>query len=149
MEKLNKLYSDNVTITPSDVSSVKQEATEMKDDAKKTFEAYMDAFGILFGQDSTKELSALQQGIQGITEDTAGALESYMNIVSQRMFEQGSLIREIRDVVVGFDTDVQTATQAQMLLQLQQSYAVQMAIQGILEGVLNPSGRAFSVELLS
>ena len=72
-----------------------------------------------------------------------------MNIVSQRMFEQGSLIREIRDVVVGFDADVQTATQAQMLLQLQQSYAVQMAIQGILEGVLTPSGRAFSVELVS
>jgi len=149
LEKLNKLYSDNVAITPYDVSSVKQEATEMKDDAKKTFDAYMDAFGILFGQDSTKELSALQQGIQGITEDTAGALESYMNIVSQRIFEQGSLIREIRDVVVGFDADVQVATQAQMLLQLQQSYAVQMAIQGILEGWNNPSGQAVRVELVS
>jgi len=148
-EKLNKLYSDNVTITPSDVSSVKQEATEMKDDAKKTFDAYMEAFGILFGQDSTKELSALQQGIQGITEDTAGALEAYMNGVSQQVYLHSQLLTEIRDAVVGFNFDVQVGTMAEMLLQLQQSYQVQMSIESILRGVLNPSEQAIKVELLS
>jgi len=149
LEKLNKLYSDNVTITPSDVSSVKQEATEMKDDAKKTFDAYMEAFGILFGQDSTKELSALQQGIQGITEDTAGALEAYMNGVSQQVYLHSQLLTEIRDAIVGFNFDVQVGTMAEMLLQLQQSYQVQMSIESILRGVLNPSEQAIKVELLS
>ena len=102
-----------------------------------------------FGQDKDKNLSALQQGIQGITEDTAGALEAMMNGMSQQVYLQSDLLTQIRDAVVGIDIDVQVATQAQMLLQLQQSYAVQMAIQGILEGVLVPSGRAFAVELLS
>ena len=53
------------------------------------------------------------------------------------------------DIIVGMDMDIQVATQAQMLLQLQQSFQVQQSIQSILEGVLVPSGRAFSVELVS
>lgn len=102
-----------------------------------------------FGQDSEKQLSNLQQGIQGLSEDTGSALESYMNGVSQQVYLHSDLLTQIRDAVVGMDMDVQVATQAQMLLQLQQSYAVQMAIQGILEGWTNPSGQAVRVELVS
>ena len=103
----------------------------------------------LFNKDSSSNLSALQQGIAGVSEETAGALEAITNGISQQSYLQSDLLTQIRDAVVSMDMDVQVATQAQMLLQLQQSYAVQMAIQGILEGVLTPSGRAFSVELLS
>lgn len=95
------------------------------------------------------DLSSLQQGIQGITEDTAGALEAITNGISQQCYLQSDLLTQIRDAVVGMDIDIQTATQAQMLLQLQQSFQVQQSIQSILEGVLVPSGRAFSVELIS
>ena len=107
--------------------------------------------GIAYGinNQASKNLSALQQGIQGITEDTAGALEAYMNIVSQRVFEQNEYLREIRDHVVLMNTDIQLGTFAQMLLQLQQSYTVQLAIQNILNGALTPSGHAFMVELNS
>lgn len=102
-----------------------------------------------FGQDSEKQLSNLQQGIQGISENTAGALEAYMNGVSQQVYYHSSLLEQIRDSIVGLDLDVSLGVQSQMLLQLQSSYQVQMSIQGILEGVLTPSGRAFSVELMS
>jgi hypothetical protein len=119
-----------------------------------------DALGAFYGQleqigavskdlDAQKQLSNLQQGIQGVTEETASALEAYMNGVSQQVYLQSDLLTQIRDAVVAFDNDVQISTQAQILLQLQQSFAVHMAIQNILEGVLNPSGRAFNVELLS
>ena len=102
-----------------------------------------------FGKDSEKQLSNLQQGIQGITEDTAGALEAYMNGVSQQVYLQSDLLTQIRDAVVGFDMDVQTATMGEILLQLRSSYEVQMAIHGILEGWNNPSGQAVRVELVS
>ena len=105
--------------------------------------------GIGAGSGSSKTLSALQQGIQGITEDTAGALEAYMNIVAQRMFEHGAILTEIRDTIQSFDIDVQLGIQSQMLLQLQSSYQVHQAIQRMIEGALNPSGRAFMVELYS
>ena len=109
------------------------------------------ALGITYGVDSdtNKNLSNLQQGIQGITEDTAGAIEAYMNSVSQQVYLQSDLMMQIRDAVVGLDIDIQTATISQMLLQLQQSYAIQVAIQNTLNGALNPSGRAFMVELNS
>ena len=96
-----------------------------------------------------KTLSNLQQGIRGVTEETAGALESYMNGVSQQVYYHSSLLEQIRDTVAGFDNDVQIATNAQILLQLQQSYAVQMAIQSILMGWSTPSGMAVRVELNS
>lgn len=102
-----------------------------------------------YGQDSQKNLSALQQGLQGMSESTANSLEAYMNGVSQQVYLQNDLLIQIRDVILGFDVDIQTATLGQILLQLQNSYQVQMSIQNMLEGALNPSGRAFMVELNS
>lgn len=107
------------------------------------------ALGIAYGSGADKELSALQQGLQGMSENTAGALEAYWNINTQQQFVHTDLLTQIRDIVSGFDTDIQTATLGQILLQLQASYQVQQSIQMILEGVLVPSGRAFAVELIS
>ena len=100
------------------------------------------------GNEATSNLSNLQQGIQGITETTANALESYMNGVSQQVYLHSDLLTQIRDTLVGFDMDVQTATQAQMLLQLQQSYAVQLAIQSLLQGWSSANGMAVKVEMI-
>ena len=100
-----------------------------------------------YGQDSQNNLSALQQGIQGITEDTAGALEAYMNGVSQQVYYQSDILTQIRDILIGGDADIQLGVQGQMLLQLQQSFQVQMAIQTILEGWSSPNGLAVRVEM--
>nr|DAQ19271.1 MAG TPA: Tape measure domain protein [Caudoviricetes sp.] len=122
-------------------------AEQINDDLANLYGALGIAFGV--NSEQEKNLSALQQGIQGITEDTAGAIEAYMNIVAQRIFEQNLYLQEIRDHLNNFDLDVQLGTLSQMLLQLQQSYQVQQNIESILTGVLNPSGRAIVVELNS
>lgn len=120
-----------------------------------------DALGAFYGnlaqlgiisqtEDANKELSALQQGIQSITEDTAGALEAYANSISQQVYLHSQLLTEIRDAVISMTGgDLQMGVQAQMLFEMQQSVIVQRSIEGILNGVLNPSGRAFTVELIS
>lgn len=100
-----------------------------------------------FGQDNEKELSALQRGISSISEETANSIEAYLNGMSQQVYYQSDILTQIRDTVQSFDIDVQTSTFAEMLLQLQQSYQVQMSIESILQGVLVPSGRAFAVEI--
>lgn len=97
---------------------------------------------------ANKNLSALQQGIQGVTEDTAGTVAAYLNGVSQQVYLHSDLLVQIRDAVVAMDSDAQLGVQAQMLLQLQQSYAIQVAIQGILAGWSNPSGLAVRVEMV-
>ena len=132
------------SLSDGDVEVLRQEYMDIVNRALAERNRLLD----VVGGGSTADLSALQQGIQGITEETASALEAYMNSVSQQVYLHSSLLTDIRDAVVGFDADIQISTMAQMLLQLQQSYQVQMSIQGILEGVLNASGRAFQVELL-
>jgi hypothetical protein len=81
------------------------------------------------GSSSTQsQLSALQQGIQGVTETTASAVEAYLNSVLDQMF-------------------VQVGIQSRMLLELQNSYQMQAAIHAILTGVVTANGMAFRVEM--
>lgn len=144
------IYNEAITPTPEDIAEMRGFFDAGREDFKENFLAYMDAFGIKFGQSAgAADLSALQQGIQGITEDTAGALEAYMNGVSQQVYLHSDLLTQIRDILINFGGDVTIATNAQILLQLQQSFQVQMTIQTILQGWSNASGLAMRVELVS
>ena len=150
LAQAEKDYAKAIAPRKEDIESMRDMAAGWREDVKNEFEYWMGAFGIGFGEGAdNKQLSSLQQGIQSVTEETAGALEAITNGISQQCYLQSDLLTQIRDAVVGMDMDVQVATQAQMLLQLQQSYQVQMSIESILQGVLVPSGRAFAVELLS
>jgi alkylhydroperoxidase/carboxymuconolactone decarboxylase family protein YurZ len=143
-------YADAATIRPEDLRVLTPEWKESwMDGVQDLFTGTMDTLGITFGEGAEKSLSNLQQGIRGVTEETAGAIESYLNGMSQQCYLQSDLLTQIRDAVVAIDSDVQIATNAQILLQLQQSYAVQMAIQSILMGWSTPSGMAVRVELNS
>ena len=102
-----------------------------------------------YGENNTKELSALQQGLQSMSESTAESLEAYMNSVSQQVYLHSDLLTQIRDAVVGFDIDVQTASLSQILLQLQTNYIVMQSMQSMMEGWTTPSGQGIRVELIS
>ena len=149
-EAEKELYS-SMTPTKEDIlhyAELLRNGQPIVEENLKDIESFLRELGLLNDKKQTS-LSALQQGLQSMSEDTGSALESYMNGVSQQVYLHSDLLTQIRDAVVGMDMDVQVATQAQMLLQLQQSYAVQMAIQGILEGWATPSGQAVRVELVS
>lgn len=102
-----------------------------------------------FGESASEDkLSALQQGIQGITEDTAGALEAITNGISQQSYLQSDLLTQIRDTILGFDLDTQMGVLSEILLQLQSSYQIQMSIRNTLQGWSNASGMAVRVEMV-
>lgn len=140
-------------------------AEQINDDLTNLYGALEIAFGV--NSEQEKNLSALQQGIQGVTEDTAGAIEAYMNIIAQRVFEQNQYLMDIRDAIVldgsvaqldamkqlkdsvdGIDNDSQLGTLSLMLLQLQQSYQVQSSILSLLNRWDNPAGTAIKVEMV-
>lgn len=148
LEDAQRKYTDAIKPTPQDVETIRDDAENWRDSVKKEFEAYMEAFGIVYGGQGTKTLSALQQGIQNITEETGGAIEAYMNGVSQQVYLQSSLMTEIRDAVIGFDMDVQLGTMAQILLQLQTNYTVMMSMARMMDGWTTPSGQGIRVELI-
>lgn len=151
---LDAAQREYTELTTPTVDDIKKWAVLLRsgDITVEQWQGYLD--GLLTDLDLMKDskdktLSNLQMGIRGVTEETAGAIEAYMNGVSQQVYYHSSLLEQIRDAVVAFDNDVQIATNAQILLQLQQSYAVQMAIQSILMGWSTPSGMAVRVELNS
>ena len=150
VEQSSKQLTQDTQVTVDDIkryADILRQGQPIMDENMSAIEDLLRELGLI--NDKTKEnsLSALQQGITGITEDTAGAIEAYLSIVAQRVFEHGIILTEIRDAVISFDMDVQLGTMSQILLQLQASYQTQAAIQTILEGVLTPSGRAFMVEM--
>lgn len=146
-DEIERLMQSGSQITPEIVEEARKLAQDMKDETKYEFDLLMDMFGIKFGQDMN--LSNLQQGIQSITEDTAGALEAITSGMYQQISLQSTLMTEIRDAVVSWDMEAQLGVQSQMLLQLQNSYQVQMTIQNIMQGWSSPNGMSVRVELAS
>lgn len=147
LNQILKEYEDIARTTPTDLARAKANVQNWRDEVNRDFLSYMDMYGIK-PETTDKQLSALQQGIQGITEDTAGALEAYMNGVSQQVYLHSQLLTDIRDAVQAINGDIMLDTQAQMLLQLQQSYAVQVAIQTMLAGWSSADGRSMRVEMM-
>ena len=149
LQEAQDAYSSAIAVRPEDVNEIRDRVNGWKDNVQEEFESWMNAFGITFGQNAdTAQLSALQQGISGVTEDTAGAIEAYMNIVSQQMFLHSELLTQIRDAVVGFDMDVQLGVMSQILLQLQTNYQIVESIHSMMSGWNNPAGNALRVELV-
>lgn len=160
LNNYRKALNENIAIAERNLKEASDVATyesyelllnsrEGAEERVKMLKDILAQYGIKFGEGTNKELSQLQQGIQGITEDTAGALEAYMNGVSQQVYLQSDLLTQIRDIMVGYDFTLQSATNAGILLSLQQSYQVQMAIQSILVGWSNASGQAVRVEMIA
>jgi DNA repair exonuclease SbcCD ATPase subunit len=152
LEYYKKLYTDAATPTPSDVESVKNDAQEWRNDVEKEFKEWMNVFGVEYGEEaesSKNELSALQQGIQSVSEPTANAIEAYLNGMSQQAYLRNDLLTQIRDTIMSFDIDVQLGVFSQMLLQLQNNYIVMQSMQSMMEGWTTPSGQGIRVELIS
>ena len=157
-KRLQPIYDiiDTITGTESD-DEMQAKLKEIKDFiGNGNFAEDIDSFlTMLYGYigigagSGGKNLSALQQGIQSITEDTAGALEGYMNGVSQQVYLQSDLLTQIRDAVVTLDNDVTMATQAQMLLQLQNNYILMQTMASLMNGWTTPSGQGIRVELIN
>ena len=99
-------------------------------------------------QEQEQQLSALQQGIQGVTEQTANALEGYMNGLSQQAYLRNDLLMQIRDALTLTDNDMAMGVQAQILLQLQQSYVLIQSIHSLMGNWTIPNGSGIRVELI-
>lgn len=172
MEEYVKRAQDGLeSATTPTMDDVRRYANDLRS-VSPELQAYMDNLEDILremGLINEKEasLSKLQQGIQGVTEDTAGAIEAYMNIIAQRVFEQNQYLMDIRDAIVldgsvaqldamkqlkdsvdGIDSDSQLGTLSLMLLQLQQSYQVQSSILSLLNRWDNPAGTAIKVEMV-
>lgn len=149
--RLKKLQEALLRVTPEDIRESESMIEGWKDDVKSEFEAYMAAFGIKYGEGADKNLSNLQQGIAGVSEETASAVEGYLNGISQQIYIQTSYLEQIVNVMTEDadpTDDIKVASLSQILLQLRSSYEMQSAIKSMLEGWSNATGMAVRVEMI-
>ena len=147
---LNKLIQGSANLTESDIDVLVGIMEDLKVQASPYYDVikeFLERYGMI--KDGNKELSALQQGIQGITEDTAGALEAITSGMYQQITLQSDILTQIRDAVFSFDFDTNLGVMSQMLLQLQNNYIVMQSMQSMMENWTVPSGSGIRVELLS
>jgi hypothetical protein len=148
-ERVAKQHLDAASeFVGSDVDYIMERVTEVMPELGEKLKNILGEY-YKFGESSETQLSALQQGIQGITETTAGALEAYMNGVSQQVYLHSELLMDIRNTIDNMSGDAMLGTISEILLQLQSSYQTQEAIRSMLEGWSTPSGQAVKVELIS
>lgn len=148
-ETISAEQEEAMRLTPEDVQDVRDTAKNARDEAKRIFDEMMAAYGITFGQDAeNQKLSLLQQGIQSVSEQTAGAIEGYLNGISQQSYLKSTLLTQIRDVIIGFDPEVSLGIQSQMLLQLQTQYQLMESMHSLMSSWTNPAGNGIRVEML-
>lgn len=104
----------------------------------------MGQLGIEFGSGvKDAALSSLQKGISSVTEETAGAIEAYLDMVSGQVFQQTTILQGIWDM-----TNVNAGTMSQMLLQMRSSYQILQAIQVWTVNISTAAGNGVNVRIL-
>ena len=150
-KRISELLDKAERWTVDDIKKYAQELYGLKGDYESAVDVTEEVareLGLTLG-DRTKSLSNLQQGISSITESTANALEAYLNIISQRIFEHGTVFYEIRDIISSWNMGAHLGVQSQMLLQLQNNYIIMQSMQSMMENWTIPSGQGIRVELMN
>lgn len=104
----------------------------------------MGQLGIEFGSGvKDAALSSLQKGISSVSEETAGAIEAYLNMVSGQVFQQTAIMQSIEHIV-----NVNAGTNSQILLQLRAEYQLLQAIQVWTVNISTAAGNGVNVRIL-
>lgn len=143
LEKALKDLQRASALNPEDVDVFRDMGEEMKAYLQANFPDLMEQFGIKFGEAADKGLSGLQKGIQGITEETAGAIEAYMNNIAGQVFQQTTLQQQMVNLM-----EVNTGTNSQVLLALRESYQIMTSIRDWTISISNPAGNGIRVQLI-
>lgn len=138
-------YAEDEVVSTDEIKNLMQGVVpDMAKDINEILKGLMGSLGIEFGSGvKDAALSSLQKGIQGITEEQAGALEAYMNMVSQQVFQQTTIMQGIWDM-----TNVNAGTMSQMLLQMRSSYQILQAIQVWTVNISTAAGNGVNVRIL-
>lgn len=133
-----------VGITTEEAKQIADLGKELVPLINEDLKNLMGQLGIEFGSGvKDAALSSLQKGIASVSEETAGAIEAYLNMVSGQVFQQTAIMQSIEHMV-----NVNAGTNSQILLQLRAEYQLLQAINVWAIGITSPAGNSIQVRLL-
>jgi hypothetical protein len=103
-DAINKSLEGDYSIDKGEWDAILAAAKKANVDLDAFLQGYYDMFGSL-SDGASGGLSALQKGIQGITEDTAQIIESYLNSVRGYVSEQVTYTKKIYNLLFGATTN--------------------------------------------
>lgn len=147
-KKLQQYINENDTELSIDeaanwVQMVKEGIPGVSEGLKAVFDAFKDA-GIDFGS-ASGELSGLQRGIQGITEETAQIIEAYLNAIRMTVVDNGSKMSSVISSLESISNSISNTMVGYLKTVAEQT----SAINSLLEGVRTSNTQAIRVELVN
>lgn len=125
------------------VSMAKNEYPVLAENLKKIFEAFKEAG--LDMMPETGELSGLQRGIQGVTEETAQIIEAYLNAIRMTVVDNGSKMSSVISSLESISNSISNTMVGYLKTVAEQT----SAINSLLEGVRTSNTQAIRVELVN
>lgn len=134
----------DVGITTEEAKQIADLGKELIPLINEDLKNLMGQLGIEFGSGvKDAALSSLQKGIASVSEETAGAIEAYLNMVSGQVFQQTAIMQSIEHMV-----NVNAGTNSQILLQLRAEYQLLQAIQVWTVNISTAAGNGVNVRIL-
>lgn len=96
-DSLNTSLKD-LKLTEEESKNLREEADKIMPELSKALELIWNQLGGSRGEADGGSLSALQKGIQGITEDTAQIIEAYLNSIRGMVSEQVTYTKKLYDM---------------------------------------------------
>lgn len=102
-DAINKSLEGDFTIDEGEWQAIMDAAKKANVNLDAFLQGWYDMFGAM-SEGTSSGLSGLQKGIQGITEDTAQIIESYLNSVRGYVSEQVTYTKKIYNLLFGATT---------------------------------------------
>jgi hypothetical protein len=129
----NYINADDLELTTNEAKKWVDSVTSslpMLNDALENYFTAMQQAGVEL--DSTGELSELQRGIQGVTEETAQIIEAYLNSIRFFVAEQNTYLSQIASAFG--NTEVENPMVGQLRIIAQQTTAINTLLQSLTRG---------------
>lgn len=103
---IDSAIGDEGIVTPEEINDIREEFDRIAPLMNQAFQAIFNSLG-LFGDQAESELSGLQKGIQGVTEETAEILAAYLNSIRYYIIDTntklGELVAVMQDTTGAFN----------------------------------------------
>lgn len=143
LEQAEKNLDNDNFLNPSDADFMRDFGKDMAESLKALFPDLMDKWGIQFGEAAESGLSGLTRGIQGITEETAGTIEAYLNIINSQVFQQTALQQQMVNLMT-----MNAGTNSQILLSLRAEFQILQSLQLWATNITTAAGNGINVRIL-
>lgn len=143
LEQAEKNLDNSNFLNPSDADFMRDWGKDMTETLKTLFPDMMDKWGVQFGEAAESGLSGLSRGIQGVSEETAGAIEAYLNIINSQVFQQTALQQQMVNLMT-----LNSGTNSQILLSLRAEFQILQSLQLWATNITTAAGNGINVRIL-